>query len=111
MSGPLLTVREEESVSLAVEEAVAKFPFAEEAFFAAKWRIVHDLKCGDLIPGTNRRVVFVVPNKLAKSPGLLVRYYEGKDADGYPLVVVDWIQYFEYDEGQASISDAFVANL
>src|SRR5438132_9866659 len=94
----LLSILEEDFVSLAVEEAVKRYPFAEDVFFGAKWRVVRDFECGELIPGSNRRVVFVLPNKIAKSPGLLVRYYEGKDAHGYPLIVVDWVQYVDYDE-------------
>jgi hypothetical protein len=108
----LLSIIEEAIVTAAVEEAVARFPFAEEVFFAAKWRVARDFECGHLIAGSNpgKRLLYLPPNKIARSPGLLVRYFQGKDDFGYPAIVVDWVQYLEYDEAKALAPRAFVAN-
>ena len=77
--GMPVTVREEHHVTEDVNSAVAEYPFAEDVFDAAKWRIARDPECGALVSGTDahppRRVVHILPVHQTSSPGLLVRYY------------------------------------
>lgn len=104
------TVIEEDSVREAVDAAVAKYPWADEVFEAAKFVISTNRFTGDEMPGTNpvRRLVYLRPNRLAKSPAILVRYYicEEPERDGYP--VVDWVKFYDYDDEEAVTPAAYV---
>ena len=100
-----LTVREEHRVSDDVDSAVAKYPFAEEVFEAAKWRIARDPECGTPVSRTDahppRRVIHIRPLHKALSPGLLVRYYLSD------VVVIDWVHFYPFDDNAAVLPDAF----
>ena len=100
-----ITVREEHRVMDAVDLAVTMYPFADEVFEAAKWRISRDPKCGQPVSQTNshppRRVVHIPPVRQAGSPGLLVRYYLSD------IVVIDWVHFYPFDKGAAVSPDAY----
>jgi len=108
----LLSIVEDASVTAVVVDAVKRFPFAEDVFYAAMWRIARDFNCGEVVEDTDpvRRLLFLRPNKVAKSPGLLVKYYEGVDQENYPIILLEWAHYFDYDEAQAATPRAYVAN-
>ena len=101
-----ITVREELNVTEAVDSAVAKYPFAEDVFEAAKWRIARDPECGKPVSETDsqppRRVVHIRPVHQAASPGLLVRYYRLPD-----VMVIDWVHFYPFDSGAAVSPDAY----
>ena len=104
--GTPLTVREEHHVTEDVNFAVAQYPFAEDAFEAAKWRIARDPECGILVSGIDahppRRVVHFPPVRQTSSPGLLVRYYPLPT-----MVVIDWVHFYPFDDGAAVLPDAY----
>ena len=107
MPGPTsLTIREEHHVSDNVDAAVSKYPFAEDAFEAAKWRIARDPECGTPVSQTDahppHRVVHIRPLHKADSPGILVRYHRLSD-----VVVIDWVHFYPYDARTAILPDAF----
>ena len=93
-----VTVREEHHVTEDVNSAVAEYPFAEDVFDAAKWRIARDPECGTLVSGTDahppRRVVHILPVHQTSSPGLLVRYYRLPT-----MAVIDWVHFYPFDDG------------
>ena len=70
-----ITVREEHHVKDDVDSAVAKWPFAEDAFEAAKWRIARDPECGTPVSQTDahppRRVVHIPLYVRQLLPGFL----------------------------------------
>ena len=104
-----LTVREEHHVTEDVATANAQYPFAEDAFEAAKWHIAKDPECGVPVSGVDaypqRWVVHFPPVRLANSPGLLVRYYRLKT-----MVVIDWVHFYPFDDGVAVHPDAYNVN-
>ena len=93
-------------VSDDVDSAVSKYPFAEDVFEAAKWRIARDSECGTPVTHTDahppRRVVHIRPLRQAVSPGLLVRYYRLSD-----VAVIDWVRFYPFDDKAAVLPDAF----
>ena len=101
-----ITVREEHHVKDDVDSAVAKWPFAEDAFEAAKWRIARDPECGTPVSQTDaqppRRVVHIPPVRQAASPGILVRYYQLPT-----VVVIDWVRFYPFDDGAAVLPGAY----
>ena len=101
-----VTVREEHHVTEDVNSAVAEYPFAEDVFDAAKWRIARDPECGALVSGTDahppRRVVHILPVHQTSSPGLLVRYYRLPT-----MAVIDWVHFYPFDDGTAVLPDAY----
>lgn len=101
-----ITIREELHVSDAVDSAVSKYPFAEDAFDSAKWRIARDPECGTPVSQTDthplRRVVHIRPLLNAASPGILVRYYRLSD-----VMVIDWVHFYPFDAATAVLPDAF----
>ena len=86
-----ITVREEHHVKDDVDSAVAKWPFAEDAFEAAKWRIARDPECGTPVSQTD-----------AHPPGILVRYYQLPT-----VVVIDWVRFYPFDDGAAVLPGAY----
>ena len=100
-----LTVRQEDSVTDVVDAAVALHKHAEDVFMAAVWLIAKDPMCGDVMTDMpDRRLVYLRPNRVAQSPGLLVRYKI--ETDGVPAI--DWIKYYEYDEPDAVTPAAYI---
>lgn len=100
-----LSVAEEPEVSAAIENAVAEYQAAEDVFNAAVWVIARAPELGTQIDAGNpgRRVLKLAPNAVAKSPGILVRYFR----DGHDLVV-DWVKFLPFDEKTAVTPDAYV---
>jgi len=76
---------------------VAKYPFAEDVYEAVKFRIAREPGVGTVMPGTTprRQLVWVMSNPIAKSPGLLVRYYQKKEKTCE--ITIDWIKFFPFD--------------
>lgn len=105
-SNPAPSIREEHHVTADVDSAVSVYPFAEDIFEAAKWRITRDPECGTPVSHTEthpiRRVVHIRPLRKAGSPGLLVRYYLLTD-----IVVVDWVHFYPFDGETAVQPDAY----
>lgn len=99
-------VREEASVSEAVDQAVAEHPLAEDMFESAKWRIAREPDCGTPVTDVpqSRFVVHILPNRDAETPGLLVRYYR----ESVDLVVVDWVRFYPYDDRLAVRPGAYL---
>jgi hypothetical protein len=95
----LPSLRETDTVTQAIEAAVAIYPFAEDVYNSATWRIVHEPSSGDDLTGYSRpyRLLYVMPNRYAGSPGLLVRYYEERRGDNDHWIHIDWVKYFEPD--------------
>lgn len=100
-----LTVREEDSVTEAVSDAVTKYPAAEDIFRSAVWVIARSPRSGTVLGGSNpeRRLLKLLPNSIAKTPGLKVRYYLESH-----LAVVDWVKFSPYDDSQAVAPAAYV---
>ena len=100
-----LTVVEEPSVQEIVDAAVKNLPFAEDIFDAAKWRIARDWQCGELIEGSPKghRVVNFLPNKIAESPGLIVRFYY-RDTEA----IIDYVEFYPFDPRIAALPEAYV---
>lgn len=100
------TVREELAVSNKIDRAIGIHPLVENIFDAAKWRIAREPNCGtpmDEVDG-DRRVLNLPPNKVAKSPGLLVRYFQ----ESQDTVVIDWIHFYPYDDSIAVYPSAYI---
>jgi hypothetical protein len=95
----VLTIREELSVTRAIERAVEEHPLADDIYGAAAWRIARELECGTPLVGVPEgyRVLNLLPNREARTPGLLVRYFR----EGVQMVTVDWIEFYPYDEALA----------
>jgi len=108
----LFTVVEEEAVSDIVDAAVAQYPWADEVFQAAVWLIAKDRESGEPIPGTTplRRLMYLRPNRLAKSPGVLVRYWVEDVTAGAAedRIVVDWVKFYDYDDDDAVTPAAYI---
>ena len=104
---PMLTIREEDSVREAVEQAMAWNRFADDMMAAAIWRIAREPTCGTplSVPSTEpprRRLLHIPPNATVQSPGMLVRYYVLEHT-----AVVDWIRFLPFNAAQAVNPDAF----
>jgi len=101
----MLTIREEDSVRDAVEQAMTWNRFADDMMEAAKWRIAREPKCGrPLEPRTDqlRRLLLMQSNVTIESPRLLVRYYVIEH-----MAVIDWIRFLPFQPDQAVSPDAF----
>ena len=101
---PALTVVEEDSVSAAIAEAVAKFPAADDVFQAAAWVIARAPDKGALLKSSESeyRLLKLLPNSIVKSPGVLVRHRVEKNQ-----VVVDWIKFLPFNERDAVSPKAY----
>ena len=100
------TIREELGVTREVERAASTHPLAADVFEAAKWRIAREPECGTPLGGIDdpHLVLYLLPNKLAESPGLLVRYFrESRD-----VLVVDWVRFEPYAAAGAVNPVAYV---
>ena len=101
------TIREELNVSREVDRATSiMHPLAMDVFEAAKWRIAREPDCGTPMHDIDesRLVLNLLPNRLAETPGLLVRYFrESRD-----VVVVDWVHFYRYEESSAVNPAAYV---
>lgn len=102
-----LSIREEHHVTEEVDAAVAKYPFAEDAFWSATWRIAREPECGKPVTGTNaypsRRVVHIQPlQETSSSPGILIRYYRLPN-----LIVIDWVHFYPFNSETAVRPDAY----
>ena len=95
----MLTIREELSVTRAIERAVEEHPLADDIYGAAAWRIAREPECGTPLIGAPEgcRVLNLPPNQEARTPGLLVRY----SREGMQVITVDWIEFYPYDEALA----------
>ena len=95
----MLTVREELSVSYAIQRAAKEHPLAEDIFGAASWRISREPDCGTPLSGAPEgyRLLNLPPNREAQTPGLLVRYIR----ESMQTIMVDWIEFYPYDEARA----------
>ena len=101
----MLTVREEDAVSDAVEQAMTWNAFARDMMEAAIWRISREPTCGTPLPplGTElRRLLHMPPNAIVKSPAMLVRYYVVEHT-----AVIDWIKFIPFNPSQAVNPDAY----
>lgn len=102
----LPTIREELNVSQEVARAASTHPLAGDVFDAATWRIAREPDCGTPMDeiDESRLVLHLLPNRLAKTPGLLVRYFrESRD-----IIVVDWVHFYQYEDGAAVNPAAYV---
>ena len=100
------TVREELLVSREVDRAISMHPLVENIFEAAKWRIAREPNCGTPMEdvGEDRRVLNLPPNRVAKTPGLLVRYFQ----ESQDIVVIDWVRFYPYDDSIAVYPSAYI---
>jgi len=99
----VLTIREELSVTRAI--AAETHPLADDIYGAATWRIARDPECGTPLTGQPEgyRVLNLLPNREAETPGLLVRYRQ----EGAQEVMVDWIEFYPYDDSLAVLPLAY----
>ncbi len=95
----MLTIREELSVTRAIERAIEEHPLADDIYGAAVWRIAREPDCGTPLVGgpEGYRVLNLPPNREAQTPGLLVLY----SREGTQEITVDWIQFYPYDDALA----------
>lgn len=96
---------ETESVAEVVRAELKNHPAAERIWLAATWLITHSPEIGKELPNTApaRRLLKLMPNEIAKTPGLLVRYY----MDGN-RVAIDWVKFFPYDKAKSVSPAAYV---
>ena len=52
----------------------------------------------------DRRILNLPPNKVAKTPGLLVRYFQ----ESQDTVVIDWVHFYPYDDSIAVYPSAYI---
>jgi len=101
------TIREELNVSRCVDRATSTMhPLAMDVFEAAKWRIAREPDCGTPMGELDepRLLLNLLPNKLAETPGLLVRYFsESRD-----IIVIDWVHFYRYEEASAINPGSYV---
>ena len=102
----MLTIREELSVTHAIERAAEEYPMADDIYGAAAWRIAREPECGTPLKGAPEgyRVLNLPPNREARTPGLLVRYFRESAA----AITVDWIEFYPYDDALAVRPHAFI---
>ena len=100
------TIREELTVTETVERATKEHPLAENIFDSAIWRIAREPDCGTPMAGIDesRRVLKLLPNRLGKTPGLLLRYRRVSQ----DLVSIEWVRYYPYDDTIAVVPAAYV---
>ena len=102
----MLTIREELSVTRAIERAAEQYPLADDIYGAAAWRIAREPECGTPMPGApeDYRLLNLLPNQEARTPGLLVRYFR----ESAQAITVDWIEFYPYDDALAVRPHAFL---
>jgi hypothetical protein len=98
----LATIAETQVVSSIVDEAVSKYPFAQEVFDAAKWRIARDKNIGVPLPDISPHhfLVFITSMQIARSPSLLVRFSRKRESSCD--ITIDWAKFLPYDQTQSS---------
>ena len=99
------SIVEEHYVAEAVDEAVSLYRFAEDVYDAGIWRIARQPKSGVQLKGLSPEtwLIYIRPNRLAKSPGMAMRYTYDDDN-----VYVNWVKFYEYTEEEAAEPQAYI---